>query len=101
MSVFQTTAEFISWRTWDINAERTPFPLPTKDVEPADLRVGDVFTKCYEGETYGAVHLKKVIKKNKKTIIVQSCTSHGIIHFTPEKLPLHGFAYRVVDFYAQ
>ena len=101
MSVFQTTEEFISWRTWDINAERTPFPLPTKAVEPADLQVGDVFTACYEGETYGAVHLKKVIKKNKKTIIVQPCTSHAIPHFAPEKLPLHGFAYRVLDFYAQ
>ena len=100
MSIFQTTEEFISWRTWDINAERTPFPLPTKDVEPADLQVGDVFTKCYEGETYGAIHLKKVIKKNKKTIIVQTCTSHGILHFTTEKLPLQGRPYHVVDFYA-
>ena len=101
MSVFQTTEEFISWRTFDIGGKGTPFPLPTKDVEPADLQVGDVFTKCYAGETYDAVHLKKVIKKNKKTIIVQSCTSHAIPHFTPEKLPLQGRPYHVLDFYAQ
>ena len=104
MSVFQTTEEFLSWRSSDyITGKKTPFPLPTKDVEPADLQVGDVFTKCYAYETHDGVHLKKVIKKNKKTITVQTCTSRGIrlVALATERLPLQGRPYHVVDFYAQ
>jgi hypothetical protein len=103
MSIFQTTDEFLGWRTFDVGGKGTPFPLPTKDVEPADLRVGDVFTKCYAAETHDGVHLKKVIKKNKKTITVQTCTSRGIplVELTTEKLPLQGRPYHVLDFYAQ
>jgi hypothetical protein len=103
MSIFQTTDEFLSWRTFDIGGKGTPFPLPTKDVEPSDLRVGDVFTSCYAGETYDAIHLKMVVKKNKKTIVVQTCTSRGIrlVALAPQKLPLQGRPYHILDFYAQ
>ena len=107
MSIFQTTDEFFSWRTFDVNQGvnpgENPFPLPTKDVEPADLRVGDIFTRWYAGETYDSIYLKKVIKKNKKTITVQTCTSRGIslVALATEKLPLQGRPYHVLDFYAQ
>ena len=104
MSIFQTTDEFFSWRSTDAIGNNTPFPFPMNDVAPADLRVGDVFIRCYTYETHDTYHLKKVIKINKKTVVVHTCTSHGIrlVALALEKLPLQeDRPYRVIDFYAQ
>jgi hypothetical protein len=93
-----------SWWSWcisDLSGKHHSFPLPTKDVEPEELQINDIYTKRYHGETDESIHLYKIIKINKKTLLVRPCDQHGNMNAwspAPDKGPRSLCPYRVLDY---
>ena len=93
-----------SWWTWCISDYITdkgsPFPLPTKEVEPEDLQINDIYTKRCLFDTHVSIHLYKIIKINKKTLLVRPCDQHGNMNEwspAPDKVLRSVCPYRVLD----